>query len=661
MSESFLKMRWMPRPAGALAVLLLLVLPAAPASAVVCFLSADPQIQQLQSLVNQDAIKALEAARRQIRSLGESDAPRRAALYGVMAHAYSILELDRDARAAATTGLSLAPRGDDLVHLDLLTSLANNIYDADGITEAVGNIESARRGVERGSLADICLTITLGNLQHRQDRDDLAVVTLTNVYAAAAKRKMDEQRLLAAGKLANVLAGLGDLQQALTMNQQLIDWDTAHQAWLRLSVSRFLRGQIYKVMHDYEAAAREFAEARRLSATLDDDQGIAFADLRLCHTQIELKKWEPARQQCLNALRIFTASQSTDMIKEARGLLAQVDLNQGRPREALTALNTALDQDGADMSPRRVAMLYQARAQANAALGRFETAYADLQHYMRRYVEVNDAERIQQTAAMRARFETDREIERNALLQRELEISRERGQRQKELLRWTIIGIAAGAIAIVLLTYILISTLRHRKQLSCLASQDALTGVFNRRRVTELSTQALIDAASRQETLTVAIIDMDHFKLINDRCGHAAGDFVLKEFARLCRESIRSTDIFGRWGGEEFLLVLPRTTLDTAAVILERLRLAALTIRLPTSSDDLRVSLSAGLASNDAETTSLDDIVAQADAALYEAKHRGRDTVHIADQSYNRAATGVREALRLGTCVSSSARIAAHC
>ena len=75
-----------------------------------------------------------------------------------------------------------------------------------------------------------------------------------------------------------------------------------------------------------------------------------------------------------------------------------------------------------------------------------------------------------------------------------------------------------------------------------------------------------------EKPLTIAIIDMDHFKFINDRCGHATGDYVLREFARLGREAIRPSDVLGRWGGEEFLLIMPDAGSEMAMATLERLR-----------------------------------------------------------------------------------------
>jgi diguanylate cyclase (GGDEF)-like protein len=290
-----------------------------------------------------------------------------------------------------------------------------------------------------------------------------------------------------------------------------------------------------------------------------------------------------------------------------------------------------------------VAPLFKSRAQANEALGHHQAAYRDLDEYMKRYTAQNELRRLRQATALRARFETDREIERNSALHRELAISKER---QRELKRWTFVAISAGTLVIGLLTVMLINARRHRRQLAALANQDALTGLPNRRRTAQFATDALARAENTGTALTAALIDLDHFKLINDHCGHAGGDRVLKDFARVAREDLRESDTFGRWGGEEFLLVMPNTTLDVALTVVERLRTRALTITLPgPGKSDLRVSLSAGLATNEADVKTLDGLVARADAALYRAKNEGRNLVRIDEESFDSASTGVRRSL----------------
>ena len=170
-------------------------------------------------------------------------------------------------------------------------------------------------------------------------------------------------------------------------------------------------------------------------------------------------------------------------------------------------------------------------------------------------------------------------------------------------------------------------------------------GLPNRRHAAHLAGAALERAARNSEPLTLALIDLDHFKVINDRCGHAGGDQVLKEFAQLSRDVLRAGDIFGRWGGEEFLLVMPGAALDTAMAVVERLRARARAISAPGTGEPISVSLSAGLATNDSNLHSLDALVARADIALYRAKHDGRNLVRIDDASFEAASSGIRRAL----------------
>jgi diguanylate cyclase (GGDEF)-like protein len=614
-----------------------------------CLPSTDPQIHQLQAMVAEDATKALKETETQLDALQRAAHPdmhRMASLYAIEAESYNILEVDDAAREAAQKGLKIATSPTDHVHLDLMTAYAESVYDEAGIASAISSIEAARNLQPRGSIADTCLLITRGLLQFRLDRADLAVVGLMQAYRASMAPSMTEQRVAAAEMLSLVMRGMGDYEQALALNQEVIDWDTAHGATLSISTARFMRGQILKQMGQYSAAIDQFTQARNLSVQVDDKQGIAFADLRTCESQIELGKLTRARRVCENALRAFTAIHSTHDAKETEVLLARIDMGEGRADKALARLNAALDHNGADMPPRNVAPVFEWRARANAALRNFQAAYMDLDEYLTRYEAENDAERTRQAGTLRARFETDRQVEQNASLQRELVTSQEQSKRQEQQLRWNAIVVVSGVVVIALLIYFLVANLRFRQQLVKLASQDSLTGLPNRRRTAELAIAALTSASHTQTPLTIAIIDMDHFKTINDRCGHAAGDHVLQAFAKVSRETLRATDILGRWGGEEFLLVMPAATLDLAIATLERLRTKVLAIPLPPSGVGMQVSLSAGLATYEHDVKSLDDLIARADAALYQAKNQGRDLVRIADEDYQNASSGIRRALR---------------
>ena len=632
----------------------LLALALAPGRAgAACLANPDPQIRELQARASQDPTRVLGQVHPLIAALeaqhvraGAPEAPRLASLYAVEAQADGLLELDAAARTAARKGLQLATDVHDPVHLDLLDTYAHNVYDGAALARALAQVDAARLDQAEGSPADTCLLIARGVIQHRQDRADLAIVSLTRAYRATAAAPGSEPHAIAAGYLSVVMRSVGYYAQALALNQESIDWAQANGATLSLSVARFQRGRIHQRMGNYPAAIQEFGEARDLSVSLDDRQGIAYADLRICEEHLEIGHLDQAVRECTQARRLFAAAHATDGDKEAQTLLARIELAQGRPARALAALNAVLDRRGADLQPRLVAQVYEWRARANAGVGNFAAAYEDQREFQRRETAGTDIERTRQESAMRARFDTDREIERNAGLQRELTASQERARRQAQQLRWNTVVAGAGVVVIALLIYFLAANLRFRKQLLQLASQDVLTGLPNRRRIAELATAAMTAARAAKTPLTLALLDLDHFKMVNDRCGHAAGDYVLQEFARIGRASLGAADVLGRWGGEEFLLVMPGAELSLALANLERLRTQVLGIRLPPTAAGLRVTLSAGVAVHGEQIGSLDEFIARADAALYTAKNEGRDLVRVADERTQFTITGVRRAMR---------------
>jgi diguanylate cyclase (GGDEF)-like protein len=613
---------------------------------VTCFVSPDPEIRHMQATAAKDARAALtqiQSALTSARNVRHPDPNRIAALLAIRAESYSILELDNDARATAMEGLALVPTPNDPIRLQLLSAHAENVYDHAGIEEAIRTIEAARGQLSPDSIPESCLAVTLGVLQHRQDRADLAIVNLMQAYQTGVSLERPIQRKIAAHALTKVMRDMDDYEQALALNAEVVEWDRVHDATLSLSVSRYMRGTILKEMHEYPEAIEEFKMARSMSVEVNDTQGVAFADMDQCGLYIEIGQLTEARKLCDNALRIFAASGSVDLMKQTRSDIAYIDLEEGPAALALNALNEILKNGASDVPPRNVAPIIKLRSRANAAMGNYRESYADLEEYQRRMTAADDARRIRQSATLRARFEMDRQLQRNAELNRDLQASQ---QRQKDQKRWTSIAAVTCAIIIILLVLHVISIRRHRRQLALLANTDSLTGLPNRRRTYQLGRDAMAKALDEKQPLTVAVVDLDHFKSINDRFGHAGGDRVLQEFARVCRESIRTEDILGRWGGEEFLIVMPGASLDVALIALARVRTLALRIELPSMGAGLQVCLSAGLAALEPSVKTLDELIARGDAALYRAKHEGRDMVRIADESLVDMSSGIRRALR---------------
>jgi diguanylate cyclase (GGDEF)-like protein len=171
-------------------------------------------------------------------------------------------------------------------------------------------------------------------------------------------------------------------------------------------------------------------------------------------------------------------------------------------------------------------------------------------------------------------------------------------------------------------------TLRDRnRELHEISITDSLTGLYNRNHTMEVLTKEVARAERYQRPLALLMIDVDHFKLYNDTCGHLAGDEVLRNIATIFRRCTRESDCVGRYGGEEFLIILPETGGDDAGGIAERIRLHLAEEDFPAGPQKLKITISGGIASFPRNGRSPESLLKSADAALYEAKNRGRNRV----------------------------------
>jgi diguanylate cyclase (GGDEF)-like protein len=165
------------------------------------------------------------------------------------------------------------------------------------------------------------------------------------------------------------------------------------------------------------------------------------------------------------------------------------------------------------------------------------------------------------------------------------------------------------------------------RQLSDALDRDSLTGLLKHSRIKEQVDVELSRAQRTGENLSVVMLDLDHFKQVNDNYGHPAGDKVIRAIAHLLRQRLRKMDAVGRYGGEEFVAVLPRCSREEAYLLMEDIRKRFGEISFTTDQKTFHVTLSAGIASLDASITRADQLLQSADAALYRAKDAGRNRV----------------------------------
>ncbi len=168
---------------------------------------------------------------------------------------------------------------------------------------------------------------------------------------------------------------------------------------------------------------------------------------------------------------------------------------------------------------------------------------------------------------------------------------------------------------------------RLYEQMRQMAITDTVTGLNTRRHFTSLGRSEVERALRYDRKCSVLMVDLDHFKRVNDTYGHNTGDQVLQAVADVCRQALRATDIVGRWGGEEFVIMLPEADRDGASLIAERIRRMMAERDILASRDIIRVKVSIGVATLNPECCSLETLIDSADRALYMAKQAGRNCV----------------------------------
>jgi diguanylate cyclase (GGDEF)-like protein len=278
---------------------------------------------------------------------------------------------------------------------------------------------------------------------------------------------------------------------------------------------------------------------------------------------------------------------------------------------------------------RYLAELLDARARSYQALGRLELEVADL----RRLVKVREAldrkAHSDNATLMNYQFQTAQREQENRRLAADRALKEQQLESLERVRHWQRLALALGGVLILLLLWLALRQFRRSRKLHRMAMTDPLTGIANRRHIEQLAGQALDRSGAVGEPLCVLVLDVDHFKTINDAFGHAVGDQVLVRVTHACKQALRRFDLLGRLGGEEFLVVLPDTSVDVAVQIAERLRRKVESLPLGNLAPGLQITASVGVAQAEHEVDDLPELVRRADTAMYRAKDAGRNRVEV--------------------------------
>ncbi|NUS37728.1 MAG: GGDEF domain-containing protein [Lysobacter sp.] len=498
--------------------------------------------------------------------------------------------------------------GDYIAGIDLARAIENPRLVADGLA-ARGGVQSLL-GEQGHAVLDLLAAQRL--YERAGDRND-ADANVLNI--AVAYRRMGDH-----GKAAEYLA-------------QSEQYAVRSGDWTTLLSTLMQQGYLAEDENRPEEALARYQRALVVAQQQSSRSDIATAHLGMALPLILQRQYAQALQLLARTQLEFDAAGD----RSSQGML---DLRRGQAHAGLGQHERALaDYARAAVSIERggnlryQAMLYEARAVSDQALGHSAAAVVDLNRYIAAHEAVEQRNHSQQAEVLR--YQVD--AERSELENRRLSVEKAARDRQLAALlnarRWQWTALALGGLLLAVLGALVMRQFDRVRRLRELASTDPLTGVANRRSIELHGEAAMLHARALGHPLSVLILDVDHFKRINDACGHLAGDQVLAQVARACQEAMRQHDRLGRIGGEEFLVVLPSTRLAQAHPIAERLREAVAAVSLDAIGNGLKVTASIGVAELQATDADLKALLQRADLALYAAKAQGRDRVQLADTS----------------------------
>jgi diguanylate cyclase (GGDEF)-like protein len=458
---------------------------------------------------------------------------------------------------------------------------------------------------------------------------------LRGAYAAGLTDLMHAQSLFelqknsqratdALNNIAIIYTRMGDANEATNIFQRTLE--TLRNAGLKYDEASTLRnqGDAFENLQQWDSARSAYAASWELSRQMDYARGEAYALRGLASVANETGDPNGALAQ------LDHAAQLQAQTPDAR-LLAQIDLARGvalhrlnRHRAALVSLVQAVSLFRQIGSQSELATTYNELASVNAELGNWRDAF-DYRTLAQSFTtQLLRSQLDQRLATLKVEFDTASKEQQNVLLMRENAAGQVAlAQRQKANNLQTAV-IVLGILLVAVLTTLAVHQRRSSLRLRLLAMTDELTGVPNRRAVIALLSQMLRRSV---EPISILIIDIDHFKSINDRHGHLIGDEALKHVSADLRSAMVDPAFFGRLGGEEFAAVFPATTMEDARSTAEFLRERVLRLDLSRWLGDRRITVSIGIATSMPGRDSISTMLRRADSALYAAKDAGRNCV----------------------------------
>lgn len=535
-------------------------------------------------------------------------------------------DLARDVAA----GLALARElGDGEAEIEFLTQQATLKADAGDFDQAEKDFDAIiAKAADMGLRANVAKTqAAKAHLYLTQDRAAEALGLLVEAHAYFETHHDKLGMSYTFSLMAQVFSLDPDEKTAL---KKSLDYSQRALALMDPKRSRRDTGVHYHNIGVDYARAKEFAKARDafersfgIARELGDRVSLAYLEYRLAELDREEGRYLVVLAALDRAMPIFVETDNIHMqllatISRARTLAAL-----GRKREAAQALARARELTTKLDTPWALVRVRETAVQLHSRWGEYEKAFKEAEGLRAAEQEMAKANNARMVIEIERRFDSrQKEIENQLLRARQ----QESDARRLAL----ILGLILALTVLTAIALFFARQAQRNRRFQTLAMKDELTGLPNRRSILEYARTAVQKHPTLSEPVILALIDIDHFKSINDEFGHAQGDAVLIAFAQACQKELRTNDKLGRFGGEEFLLVMPGSGAEQIPAVFERLRNSVQSLAVPGMPPDRKLTFSMGAVAKTLTTDQTEELIQRADRALYRAKEAGRDRLEMA-------------------------------
>ncbi len=417
---------------------------------------------------------------------------------------------------------------------------------------------------------------------------------------------------------------VGDFAQAERYFTSAVARMQDKQDWETLATNYIQLGFLHAESGAPDKAQAAFLQAIDVAGEHADPNSVNGARLGLADTQITLGDPDAALDTLAQARASFVAQKNASNNDMLLILTGEALARQGEHVAALKHYEMALPLVQRNGNDRYLAMIYKLRAISQEAQGHAGTALEDYKRYTDLQLKLQGKMRLEQSRMLEYEYEIRRRDFENRQLRADAEAKQVQLTALERVRHWQAVSLLLAALFLALLASLAFRQWNKSRRLRSLTMTDPLTSVSSRIGIENEADQAIAEAARTKQPLSLLMLDLDHFKTVNDRFGHATGDRVLRDTAAAWHAQLRGRDPLGRIGGEEFVVVCADTSLEQALLVASRLREATNALCFDDIDPDLHVSVSIGAASF-TQGESRNDLFARADVALYRAKQRGRD------------------------------------